>query len=327
MEGEIRRAIDSGLDRLVLSDLPGLQSLPVVGALAGSGAGKQARGKALQQCLAWIISQGKGRDWEALSDLAGLSPGVKGADRRRRHEAAGRTLHPPDGYKDPRPLRRRKGKLAKRLLLELTDVEQDAAIAALTDSHAVGSALASNSEGYVLEDVDITVDLSKHQPETYEIRSIRALHDGIDRFQGILTLEGSTNPKVEITAREGAELREVSRAPDGSFVWVVGFPPVSSGRSHRFVVTRRLEHDALVAPEYIFRPRYAVSRFVVRIRFDTTALPNRVYRVDRVPRPLMEALLSDSDLLTPSPLGEVEAMFHHLDQGWVYGIVWSVPQR
>lgn len=180
------------------------------------------------------------------------------------------------------------------------------------------------TEGWYTESLDSTVRLDLDRPELQEHRRIVPTRVGLDRLLVSVTIppaeaEPDGTPYVEI--RSGTEALPITQVSPGYHQAVVPLPRrLQEGEPYEYDVTYVLAHHSLMRPYYLLTPLQQCQDFRLRVRFGRERLPAGVWRVDGVPRAVVEAVATTP--LAPTD-GEVAASFHRLRSGLSYGVRWS----
>lgn len=240
-------------------------------------------------------------------------------------------VHPEADYDT---LGRRDGWLAERLHCGKRTVQRraDEALKHLArDAAAVGRAAAAAAEvGYVVEALKVEVVFDGNQIKVIGYRKIRATRIRLDvicwRFglpRSPLVLEQELDLDIKVV--EGGRLLGYERHRGEGDVIVCRLEPrkpIQKDETYEFKVVYVLPSEQPM-PHYVVQPATAFESFDLRVRFDPSQLPSRVWRVDGVGHREIDVCPSSERVLTLGPSGELEVSFHEFDRGGSYGLAWK----
>jgi plasmid stabilization system protein ParE len=183
------------------------------------------------------------------------------------------------------------------------------------------------STGWHIESAQSAVLLDDGPPAAIERRVVVAEHDGLDRLVLSRTIppNGSGGrPDVRGKVLFGGVLGVKEWASETRFQLVLDLPvTLRAGDRHEYCVLWQNPPDQPMRPHYVFTPALRVDHFDLHVRFDRSALPERVFRVtDSFHRDLDEQP-RDRDEIAVDPAGEVHLEFQHLAPGHGYGVRWG----
>ena len=186
------------------------------------------------------------------------------------------------------------------------------------------------ADGWYTDSLDSTVRLDLDRPELREHRRIVSTRDDLDRLVVSLTVPvrpgpaatGPAGPAGVVMVRTGDEALPSTEVSPGVHQAVVPLPQkLGESEAYEFDVTFVLAHHSLMRPYYLLTPLRQCQDFRLRVRFDRTRLPAGIWRVDGIPRAVVEATATTP--LAPQD-GEVATSFRRLRTGLSYGVHWSM---
>ena len=184
-------------------------------------------------------------------------------------------------------------------------------------------------DGWYTESLDSTVRLDRDRPELREHRRIVSTRGDLDRLVVSLTVPvqpaaAATRPAAarEVVVRSGSEALPSTQVSPGVHQAVVPLPrTLVEGEPYEYELTFVLAHHSLMRPYYLLTPLQQCQDFRLRVRFAPDRLPAGVWRVDGVPRAVVEATATTP--LAPED-GEIATSFRRLSSGLSYGVHWSM---
>jgi hypothetical protein len=183
--------------------------------------------------------------------------------------------------------------------------------------------------GWHLASLESLVRLDGSAPTVMEVREVVAEVDGLE--QVLISTSVPRHPDADpekhdlaVEVLYGAVLASRERLTATYFRFLVTLPRVLlRGERHRIGVVLRLPDGQPMYPRYTYQPMRRCERFELRLRFDASSKPDRVWRVAGLPRGMFEDFV-DPDALTPlDPFGEVQLSFQQLRPGLAYGARWE----
>jgi hypothetical protein len=182
------------------------------------------------------------------------------------------------------------------------------------------------ADGWYTESLHSTVRLDLDRPELREHRRIVSTRDDLDRLTVSLTVpvraDGTTAAEPGIVVRGGERALPSDQVSPGIYQTVVPLPrALTEGEPYEYDLTFVLAHHSLMRPYYLLTPLQQCQDFRLRVRFDRDQRPAGVWRVDGIPRAVVETTATTP--LAPRD-GEVTTSFHRLRSGLSYGVHWSM---
>jgi hypothetical protein len=183
------------------------------------------------------------------------------------------------------------------------------------------------ANGWYTESLESTVRLDLDRPELREHRRIVSTRGDLERLLVSLTVPvqptaaGTTAAPV-VVIRSGEKALLSTQVSPGHHQAVVPLPrKLDEGEPYEYDLTFVLAHHSLMRPYYLLTPLQRCHDFRLRVRFDRDRLPDGVWRVDGVPRAVVEAIATTP--LAPED-GEIATSFQSLHSGLSYGVHWSM---
>lgn len=163
--------------------------------------------------------------------------------------------------------------------------------------------------------------------EAEVVHVVRALADGVDQLEVQYFCGSAHGGAARLELFEGGTLasdREVGR-PGFRIARIVYPAPLRAGQQHRVRYDTKYPGSPKPDTWFTIAIGRAMERCEVRVSFDRTTLPSRVWQVDGV---IIEAGGGDPDCavaLTPDATACVETAFPVPTPGLAYGIGWAWP--
>ncbi|WP_245572547.1 hypothetical protein [Actinokineospora enzanensis] len=186
-------------------------------------------------------------------------------------------------------------------------------------------------DGWYVESLRAALRLDLDTPTLTEQRQIVAAVDELDEL--ILSLSAPRDrgaPDDSVIRAEiayGGEIVEEQRVSSSHTRFVVRLPsPLSLGQRHDYSIKFTSYPRSWMRPYYVFTPLRRCEEFSVRVRFDPTNPPPRVWRINGLPAKAYEDFEPGADLLNIDRVGDIALEFHDLQQGLSYGLQWQEPE-
>lgn len=183
------------------------------------------------------------------------------------------------------------------------------------------------ADGWYTESLDSTVRLDLDKPELREHRRIVSTRDDLDRLTVSLTVPvrpaapGPVGEPGVVVCGDQRALPSDQVSP-GIYQTVVPLPrPLTEGEPYEYDLTFVLAHHSLMRPYYLLTPLQQCQDFRLRVRFGRDRPPAGIWRVDGIPRAVVETTATTP--LAPQD-GEVTTSFQRLRSGLSYGVHWSM---
>jgi hypothetical protein len=185
----------------------------------------------------------------------------------------------------------------------------------------------SINQGWHTDSLRALLRMDIDPPELVEERVIIASGD-LEEIEIRLSAPGyaagTVDNSISAAMVYGGEVVGEERVARSHSKFVVRLPnPLRSGDRHEYGVRFSAFPRASMRPYYVLTPLQPCTSFAVRVRFDPTSIPEKVWRVNGVPPRALDDFEPNTDLLTTDRLGEVALEFSRLQQGLSYGVQWS----
>jgi len=182
--------------------------------------------------------------------------------------------------------------------------------------------------GWYTDELLATFRLDLDPPELSEERSIVATRDGLQEVLASLTAPGKAQDAEALDIRfrmgcGGRIIREGQPVRGHHQARIELLAPLAIGEHHRFTITFIMRPRDAIRPYYLMTPLRPCRRFSMSVVFDLATPPVAVWRVDGVPRGVLDETDEPGKRMTIDGHGRVSADFHILRQGLSYGIQWS----
>ncbi|WP_051385877.1 hypothetical protein [Actinokineospora inagensis] len=171
--------------------------------------------------------------------------------------------------------------------------------------------------------LDVLLRLDTTPPEAHERRTILAHVDGVHTIANRVDVptESNAEPKTRLEILFGAVTATDTSRQDRSLVTDIVLPrPLHQGERHTYGQIVRADR---IADRFACTPSRPHVRFALRVRFDPTRPPARVWRMDGVFTRQFDEPAASGEPLVPDLAGEVAAEFTNLRPGNSYGIQWQ----
>ena len=183
--------------------------------------------------------------------------------------------------------------------------------------------------GWYAARVEALFRMDLPRPKSHERRTVVAERDGVDQVGLGVTLPrehgdlGACELLVEVDF--GGTLIARHRPTDSRLQWILALPAsLGAGQTHEYGVTFHLPAQP-VRPHYVFTPARRCDEFDLRIRFDESRPPEKVWRLESTFHRDLDDPAGVGEPLVPDSAGEVRAVFSNLFVGYGYGMRWSIP--
>jgi hypothetical protein len=182
-------------------------------------------------------------------------------------------------------------------------------------------------DGWYIDSLVANVVLDRDPPQVIETRTIVAVKPALDRiavsFSAPRGADGGPDQPLSVNVLHGGELIEVSGERTSHVRGMLRLPhPLAPGEVHEYGIVFSAFPRRWLRPYYVLTPMCRCDHFRLRAKFDRTAPPTKLWRVDGVPPRLLDDFMPGSDLLDLDGVGEVCLEFRRLRQGHSYGIQW-----
>lgn len=208
---------------------------------------------------------------------------------------------------------RRDPRTARRRIDEA--IEQLAQIA--TAKARFGGEIApAQAGGWWISDLRVSMALDRSQPELVEQCQLVAEQDDIREIEVLSSRLGTfadlAADQLTSDVFYGGTLRPSGEQPSGHRATLSLPRPLAAGEAHEYVVRSTVRSDGLLPKESRFRTDRRCDRFDLRVRFDVTNPPHRIWPIDDQARQLH-----------PDEAGDVRVVFSCLTSDHDYGIRWD----
>lgn len=201
----------------------------------------------------------------------------------------------------------------------------DEAINLLADL-ADGSPRASGNgppAGWHTTESRVSVALDQPRPEVFEQRMIVADQDDLRELELAISLPAARRD-LDIDLFYGGSLHDRGREASDRFGFTLALPrPLARGESHEFAMRIRLPGPEAMAPHVVCVPRRPCELFDLRVRFDRTRPPARVWLLDGVFQRDVTDPVHSCPPQPPDDAGEIHLRFHQLTPGLAFGARWD----
>jgi len=166
--------------------------------------------------------------------------------------------------------------------------------------------------------------------ELLSYRWLRALEDGVDRYQAIAWyFSDPDHDKYEVVPLLNCEKGQSTRSRRGILLTDLVFPePLSQSDSIFFAYKVLIKSDREAETVFLHSVRSAgVSHLIFRVQFDPCEMPTRAWSFTAMSDADPYVLPPDGSprYLVPNRLGYVEEHFRNCKRGAKYGISWQWP--
>lgn len=207
-------------------------------------------------------------------------------------------------------------------------IDQLAELAAAPGTPSTADHVSGAEDWYVAE-LRCRMVLDREVPETFEIRRITAIRDGVTEIPLSLTLprdpvdpNGSHDLIAEVIY--GGTLVRRERESASRFGFVLELPrPLKRYESAEFVLRYYLPPGQRMRPHYVLAARRRCDLFDLRVRFDKDRLPRRIWRVTEAFHRDLDEGAARGEPLTLDAAGEIHVEFRNLKPALSYGAQWQ----
>jgi hypothetical protein len=188
---------------------------------------------------------------------------------------------------------------------------------------------AGNYEAWHLARLRALLLLDGAELLAFEERTLVAERDDLAEIRVATSIPA---PRGTLAQEHGAELKVLYGGSLTGRTWLtatylrytIRLPqPLRRGQSHEFGISITTPHSQSFNPRYAFQPLRRCDEFDLRIRFGTAAQGHSVWRIDGLPRGMVEDFADPDALSHPDMTGDIHMRYQHLKLGMVYGARWS----
>lgn len=178
---------------------------------------------------------------------------------------------------------------------------------------------------YRISDCDLSLRLTKEQPECYQVRRLVAFAPlkTITSTGAFFRVAGK-RPDVTIEANEGCQVSDLRWITEELATWQTNFPiMLRAGETWRYSVTVRV---SAMVPKLILASEVGFDHAALRILFPADATPT-VVSLSGAPPLLTQdhsAAMRAGVQVGTDPFGLVEAEYKDLRPGLSYGLLWEM---
>ncbi|MFK0249732.1 hypothetical protein ACIQUM_33955 [Amycolatopsis azurea] len=194
-----------------------------------------------------------------------------------------------------------------------------------------GADLGGDAElnAYYTKSFKAMLRLDSSVPEALEERVIVATRDNVSEIQTSISVprkdgDNTMSHGIEIELLHGGRLETREQPFESYFRQVISLPaPLRRGDEHEYLIRTKLPKGQPLSPHYVHVPLRRSDLFSLRIKFNTSCLPENVWLLSGVPTAVIYERWPNAEKIEPDVFGEVRADFVNLRQGYGYGIRWS----
>jgi hypothetical protein len=183
-------------------------------------------------------------------------------------------------------------------------------------------------ERWQVRSIRALLRMDRPTPEITEHRTIVITSGNVDEIVTRVTV-----PRPDRVPRDhnllvevlyGGQISRRDRPAPEHFRYVIQLPRAyAEGEAHEYAVRLTLPPGQPMAPHYVLQPLLPVRAFDVRVRFDPERVPARIWRLDGVAPRMVDGEHDEREPVSPDRFGELRLTFHHLRQGFAYGLGWE----
>ncbi|MGH3877368.1 MAG: hypothetical protein ACRDSK_10080 [Actinophytocola sp.] len=183
-------------------------------------------------------------------------------------------------------------------------------------------------QGWYVEMLRTRLQVGRGSPRAVEERRIVVTTDGLGEIIHRANIppgdyDRTRKRGLDMEVVYGGSMRPISSS-GSHFQWGVRLPvPMNLGDTHDYGVVMRIPEGQSMVPQYVCLPLRRHDLFELRIAFDPTRLPARIWRLAGVAPRVVDDWQVIEPLLVPNKAGEVSAIFRDLRVGFGYGIQWE----
>ena len=184
------------------------------------------------------------------------------------------------------------------------------------------------ADGWYIEEFSALLRMDQASPEAIERRRIVAERTGLDEIGLAMTLprdhgDVTDSHDIFVEVLYGGRLMRKSQESDSRFRFVLELPtPLRVGDRHEYALLLRLPADQPMRSHYVFTPARRCDLFDLRVRFDQSRLPQRLWLVTAAFHREVDEAQPTATILTVDKAGEIHVQFHKLAPGFGYGVQW-----
>jgi hypothetical protein len=190
---------------------------------------------------------------------------------------------------------------------------------------------AGDYENWHLARLRALLILDGAKPLAIEERTLVADRDDLAEIQVATSIPAprGTHPqghRAELKVLYGGSLTGSSWPTETYLRYTIQLPqPLRRGQSHEFGISIATPPGQPFNPRYAIQPLRRCDEFDLRIRFGAAAQAPSVWRIDGLPRGMVDDFADPDALLHPDTTGDIHMRYQHLKMGLVYGARWSAP--
>ena len=188
---------------------------------------------------------------------------------------------------------------------------------------------AGDYESWHLARLRALLILDGAKPLAIEERTLVADRDDLAEIQVATSIPAprGTRPQghsAELKVLYGGSLTGSTWPTETYLRYTIRLPqPLRRGQSHEFGISIATPPGQPFNPRYAIQPLRRCDEFDLRIRFGAAAQGPSVWRIDGLPRGMVDDFADPAALLHPDSTGDIHMQYHHLKLGLVYGARWS----
>jgi hypothetical protein len=198
-----------------------------------------------------------------------------------------------------------------------------------SDRAQAGGAERPVSDAWHVQAVRAFLRLDGPSPDLTEYRSIVVTDEQLSEIVCLFTLPRPAgvvpaDHDLVVEVLYGGRISRRERPSEEHFRILVELPRTyRRGETHEYAIRYQVPPGQQMVPHYVLQPLSLCLAFDVTVRFNPTAPPAAVWRLDGVAPRMLDAPAPPDDRLVPDRFGDVRLSFRQLRQGYAYGVKWS----
>ncbi len=196
-------------------------------------------------------------------------------------------------------------------------------------AHAGHDPAPNSVYGWLVASFVAVLRMDADPPEALELRRIVATMDGLAELVTSISVPRHPDDRTEghglhAELLYGGHLERRAQPYESYFENVITLAsPLVADAEHWYAMRLTVPRGQPMAPHYVHIPFARTEYFCLRIRFGPDRMPQRVWRLTRVPPVVIYDRQPTGDLLRADRFGEVSCEFRDLTPGFGYGIRWE----
>ena len=196
-------------------------------------------------------------------------------------------------------------------------------VAQLATAGSLPARVTTAETGWHTAELRMMLVLDRERPEAVEQRRIVSDQDDLTELDLAVTWAVESN-EFDVDVFYGGTLADRGMESSERRAFALELPrALARGESHDYAVHYRLSGEEAMRPHVVCVPKRPCTLFDLRVRFDRTRLPSRVWLLRGVFQRDISDPVRRGDMPEVDEAGEIHLAFHDLTPGLAYGVRWD----